>query len=100
MSEEPNINLEAELKLILHRLEEISKSQMTGFSELKTRISSIEEEARKNAVWQGKVEQRIEHIESDLDGQSEGMSAMAKMALTSLGTALTIIAALVGTGNI
>lgn len=100
MTEETKLNLEAELKLILHRLEEISRSQTSGFSELKTRISSIEEEARNNAVWQGKIEQRIDHIEADLDDHSTGMSAIAKMALTSLGTALTIIGTLVGTGSL
>lgn len=102
--------ISGELKLILHRLEELNKNQTSGFSELKTRIGAIEEESRRNAVWQGKMQQRIEHIEKDVDQLSDipqedihgtqAMSKLSMLALGALGSALTIIATLVSRGGI
>lgn len=96
-------NIEGELKLILHRLEELSKNQDNSFAEVKTRISAIEGDLKSNAIWMGKTEQRLEHIEEKIQDDSSGpasMSNLAKMALAALGTALVIISALVGKGSI
>lgn len=100
--------ISGELKLILHRLEELNKNQTSGFSELKTRIGAIEEESRRNAVWQGQMQQRVDHIEKDLDQLSDippedlhGAKTMGKLsmlALGALGSALGIIATLVSKG--
>lgn len=103
MSEDQNAVIEGELKLILHRLEELSKNQDSSFAEVKTRISAIEGDLRSNAVWQGKMEQRVEHIEAkiqDDSGNQASMPVLAKMALGALATALAIITALVTKGQI
>ena len=81
--------IQGELKLILHRIEELSKNQDNSFAEVKSRISSIEGDLRSNAVWMGKTEQRLDHIETSLTEDSETSShGLIKIALTTLGTAL------------
>ena len=97
-------NIEGELKLILHRLEELSKNQDNSFAEVKTRISAIEGDLKSNAIWMGKTEQRLEHIEDriqeDAGNSTTSMPMLMKMALGALATALAIITALVSKGSI
>ena len=96
-------NIEGELKLIIHRLEELSKNQDSSFAEVKTRISSIEGDLKSNAIWMGKTEQRLEHIEEKIQEDPNNQASMpmlAKMALGALATALAIITALVSKGGI
>lgn len=96
-------NIEGELKLILHRLEELSKNQDNSFAEVKTRISAIEGDLKSNAIWMGKTEQRLEHIEDRIQEDHSSPSSMPnlmKMALGALAAALAIITALVTKGQI
>lgn len=92
--------IEGELKLIVHRLEEISKNQQDAFAKLEHRIGSIEREGRNTAVWMGKTEQKIEQIEKNMDETSGGSTALAKMALALSGSLVGIISTLLGTGQI
>ena len=99
------MHLESELKLILQRLEQLSKDQQGGFSEIKHRISAIEEDLRSNAVWMGKTEQRLEHIEKTVDDQSNDnsqatVSKLALAAMAALSAAIGVIGALATSGGI
>lgn len=98
--------IQAELRLILHRLESIEKSQNSGFTELATRIGTIEGDLKSNAVWMGKTDQKIETIQKDIEGiegdmsnQNTGATALAKAAIGVAGSAVGVIGTLVGTGT-
>lgn len=100
-----HLHLESELKLILQRLDQLSKDQQGGFSEIKHRISAIEEDLRTNAVWMGKTEQRIEHIEKKVDEQGQDtshqtVSKLALAAMAALSAAIGVIGALATQGGI
>jgi hypothetical protein len=95
VSPESTTNLEGELKLILHRLEQLGKDQHSGFSELKSRIAHIEESQQRMAVFQGRTEQRLETLENSSQTSVEGMTTMAKMALGIVSTSLGVIATLI-----
>jgi chromosome segregation ATPase len=97
--------LESELKLILQRLEQLSKDQQSGFSEIKHRISAIEGDLRSNAVWMGKTEQRLEHIEEKVQDSSASensatISKLALAAMAALSAAIGVIGALATQGGI
>lgn len=91
--------MEAEIKLILHRLDELSREQRSGLSEIKTRISHIEESQQRVAVFQGRTEQRLENLEKEKENASESsggiLGGIAKSSLALVATALGIISALV-----
>ena len=96
-------NIEGELKLILHRLEELSKNQDNSFAEVKTRISAIEGDLKSHAIWQGRTDQRLDHIEGRIQedqSSSSSMPNLMKMTLGALAAALAIITALVTKGQI
>ena len=100
-----HMHLEGELRLILQRLDQLSKDQQGGFSEIKHRISAIEEDLRSNAVWMGKTEQRLEHIEKTVDeqGQDDSHQTVSKLALAAmaaLSAAIGVIGALATQGGI
>lgn len=99
--------LESELKLILQRLDQLSKDQQGGFSEIKHRISAIEDDLRSNAVWMGKTEQRLEHIEKTVDEHSQAqggsqatVSKLALAAMAALSACIGVIGALVTSNGI
>lgn len=99
-----HMHLEGELRLILQRLEQLSKDQQGGFSEIKHRISAIEEDLRNNAVWMGKTEQRLEHIEikvkeQNQDGSAQTVSKLALAAMAALSAAIGVIGALATKGG-
>ncbi len=95
MTPESTTRLEGELKLILHRLEQLGKDQNSGFSELKSRIAHIEESQQRLAVFQGRTEQRLETLENTSQSSAEGMTTLAKMALGLASSALGVIATLI-----
>lgn len=90
-------NFEAELKLILHRLDELSREQRSGLGEIKTRIAHIEESQQRMAVFQGRAEQRLETLEEAQrvsSSSNEGMTTLAKTALGLVAAALGVIGTL------
>jgi hypothetical protein len=86
--------LEGELRLILQRLEQLSKDQQSGFSEIKHRIRAIEEHQQELAVFQGKTEHRLDRIESEVHESNEHSSnaTISKLALA----AMACLSALIG----
>lgn len=96
--------LEGELKLILQRLDQLSKDQQSGFSEIKHRIRAIEEHQQELAVFQGKTEHRLDRIETEVHEQNEHSSSatiskLALAAMAALSACIGVIGALATKGG-